>query len=43
VFSWFDFVTDYLIIPTVIVLYLGHKLWNKTHVVPLKECNFDPG
>jgi len=43
VFSWFDFVTDYLIIPTVIVLYLGHKIWNKTHVVPLKECNFDPG
>ena len=43
VFSWFDFVTDYLIIPTVVVLYLGHKFWNKTHVVPLKECNFDLG
>jgi len=41
-FSWFDFVTDYLIIPTVVVLYLGHKLWNKTHLVPLKECNFNP-
>jgi len=40
-FSWFDFVTDYLIIPTVVALYLGHKLWNKTHVVPLEECNFD--
>jgi lysine-specific permease len=41
-FSWFDFVTDYLIIPTVIVLYLGHKFWNKTHLVPLKEANLDP-
>jgi lysine-specific permease len=43
VFSWFDFVTEYLLIPTVVVLYLGHKLWNKTHLVPLKECNFDLG
>jgi lysine-specific permease len=43
VFSWFDFVTDYLLIPTVVVLYLGHKLWNKTQVVPLKECDFDLG
>src|SRR3984893_6785916 len=41
VFSWFDFVTDYLIIPTVIILYLGHKIWNKTRVVPLKDCNFE--
>jgi lysine-specific permease len=41
VFSWFDFITDYLIIPTVIILYVGHKLWNKTRVVPLQECNFD--
>ena len=41
VFSWFDFVTDYLIIPTFILLYLGHKLWNKTQVVPLKDCNFE--
>jgi lysine-specific permease len=43
VFSWFDFVSDYLLIPTVVALYLGHKLWNKTHLVPLKECNFDLG
>ena len=42
VFSWFDFITDYLIIPVVLVLYLGHKIINKTHVVPLKDCNFDP-
>src|SRR6204780_5283351 len=43
VFSWFDFVTDYLTIPTVVALYLGHKFWNKTHIVPLKDCNFDLG
>jgi lysine-specific permease len=42
VFSWFDFITDYLIIPVVLLLYLGHKIINKTHVVPLKDCNFDP-
>src|ERR1700684_1879418 len=41
VFSWFDFVTAYLIIPTVIILYLGHKFWNKTRIVPLEECNFE--
>ena len=43
VFSWFDFVTDYLLIPTVVVLYLGHKLLNKTRLVPLKEANFELG
>jgi lysine-specific permease len=40
-FSWFDFITDYLMIPLVAALYLGHKLWNKTKLVPLKECNFE--
>ncbi len=42
VFSWFDFVTSYLMIPAVAACYLGHKLWNKTRLVPLLECNFDP-
>jgi lysine-specific permease len=42
VFSWFDFITGYLIIPVVLILYAGHKIINKTHVVPLKDCNFDP-
>jgi len=28
-FSWFDFVTDYLLIPTFILFYLGHKLWTR--------------
>jgi len=41
VFSWFDFITGYLMIPVFIILYLGHKYWNKTRLVPLKECNFE--
>lgn len=41
VFSWFDFVADYLIIPMFILFYLGHKFWNKTHVVPLKDADFE--
>lgn len=42
VFSWFDFITDYLIIPVMVILYVGHKIINKTRIVPLKECNFEP-
>jgi lysine-specific permease len=40
-FSWFDFTTDYLMIPLVIGLYFGHKWRNKTKLIPLKECNFE--
>jgi len=40
VFSWFDFITGYLMIPVFILLYLGHKYWNKTRVIPLQDCNF---
>jgi lysine-specific permease len=42
VFSWFDFVTGYLMIPVYLALYFGHKLRNKTHLVPIQQCNFDP-
>jgi lysine-specific permease len=41
VFSWFDFISGYLIIPLFVVFYLGYKYWNKTRVVPLKECDFE--
>src|ERR1700727_1701483 len=41
VFSWFDFITGYLMIPIVVLLYLGHKWRNNTHLVPLKDCNFE--
>ena len=40
-FSWFDFITGYLMIPGFLIFYLGHKYWNKTRLVPLKECNFN--
>jgi lysine-specific permease len=42
VFSWFDFISGYLMIPGFFIFYLGHKIWNKTSVVPLKDCNFEP-
>ncbi len=41
VFSWFDFVTSYAILPVFIALYLGHKYLRKTNLVPLAQCNFD--
>src|ERR1700686_2875480 len=41
VFSWFDFITGYLMIPGFILFYLGHKYWNKTRVIALKDCNFE--
>jgi len=39
VFSWFDFITSYVMIPFFILLYVGHKLRHKTRVVSLKDCN----
>ena len=42
VFSWFDFITGYLMIPVFLILYFGHKQVKKTHLVALKDCNFDP-
>ena len=41
VFSWFDFITSYAIVPIFLLLYWGHKRVNRTRVVPLKDCNFD--
>jgi lysine-specific permease len=41
VFSWFDFITGYLMIPVFVALYLGHKSYNHTRVVPLNDCNFE--
>jgi lysine-specific permease len=40
VFSWFDFIASYLMIPTFIVLYVGHRWWHKTRLVKLTECSF---
>ncbi len=41
VFSWFSFISGYLMIPIFIVLYLGHKLRNKTRLVALSDCNLE--
>ena len=41
VFSWFDFITGYLMIPVFLLLYLGHKYRYKTRLVPLEDCNFN--
>jgi lysine-specific permease len=41
VFSWFDFITGYLMIPVVLMLYFGHRLWHKTRMVPLERCKFE--
>jgi lysine-specific permease len=43
VFSWFDFISSYILIPVALLLYLGHKFWHKTRLVPLKACDFEPG
>ncbi|WP_440969666.1 amino acid permease [Peribacillus frigoritolerans] len=40
-FSWFDFVTNYCLVPIMILLYLGFKFKNKTKIVPLDKCNFE--
>ena len=41
VFSWFDFISGYLLLPVFLALYLWHKLRYKTRIVPLRECNFE--
>ncbi len=39
-FSWFDFISSYLMIPVVLLLYIIHKLVYRTQIVPLKDCKF---
>ena len=41
VFSWFNFISGYLMIPIFIVLYLVHKLRNRTRLVSLLDCNLE--
>jgi lysine-specific permease len=41
VFSWFDFISGYLLLPVFLALYLWHKHRYKTRIVPLRECNFE--
>lgn len=39
-FTWFDFITNYALIPTFPLLYLIYKFVKKTKIVPLMECDF---
>jgi lysine-specific permease len=41
VFSWFDFITGYVLIPVLLALYFGHKYRHKTRLVPLEQCDFN--
>jgi lysine-specific permease len=42
-FSWFDFITSYMMIPVCIGLYLWHKIRYKTRLVPMDRCDFEAG
>jgi Amino acid transporters len=39
-FTWFDFITNYLLVPVFPLLYLIYKYVKKTKIVPLMECDF---
>jgi len=39
-FTWFDFITNYILIPVTPLLYFGYKMKHKTKIVPLLECDF---
>jgi len=41
IFSWFDFITNYICIPIFVCLYFGYKFIKKTKIVPLQECDFE--
>ncbi len=40
-FSWFDFITNYAMIPIFPLLYFGYKKYHNTKIVPLMECDFE--
>ncbi|RMZ91362.1 hypothetical protein DV736_g1380, partial [Chaetothyriales sp. CBS 134916] len=39
-FNWRAFITSYITIPTSVALFVGWKLWHKTHWVRLSEMDF---
>lgn len=39
-FSWFDFISNYALIPVFPILIIAYKLKKKTKLVPLTECDF---
>jgi lysine-specific permease len=40
VFSWFDFITGYVMVPVIVGLYVFHKFRHATRLVPLRDCDF---
>lgn len=40
-FSWGTFIATYVSIPAFLLLYFGYKIYKKTHIVPLQECDFE--
>lgn len=39
-FTWFDFITNYLLIPVFPALIIGYKIKKKSKLIPLTECDF---
>lgn len=39
-FNWFDFISNYLLLPVFPALLIGYKIKKKTKLVPLMECDF---
>ena len=38
-FNWFDFLTNYGLIPIFAALVIGYKKYHKTKIVKLEECD----
>jgi lysine-specific permease len=43
VFSWYEFFSSYATLLAFLLLFVGHKLIKRTRLVPLRDCNLDPG
>lgn len=39
-FTWFDFITNYMLIPIFPALIIGYKIKKKSKLIPLTECDF---
>jgi lysine-specific permease len=39
--DWYGLLISYICVPLFLLIWIGHKLLNKTKVIPLKDCNFD--
>jgi len=39
-FNWFDFISNYFMLPLFLAVFIGYKVKNKTKLVPLEEMDF---